>query len=258
MLTRLNEKGEAAIRERREILRRIYDMEDFSTCWPKDQLEAKGLVAEIRRVINIKDSFTRINLEREMEQKNRLKEKQAKIEEAYQHKKRLDTIRKELYALFSESNRQKRGKSLEGILNRLFEASKILVRDAFTLKGSQGEGIVEQIDGVIELEGTLSLVEMKWWNEPLGVGEVSQHLVRIYHRGQAHGIIISESGYTEPAITTCKEALSNIVIILCKLEEIVMLLEQEKDLKAFLKAKINAAIIDKNPMATINLKELIP
>jgi len=28
----------------------------------------------------------------------------------------------------------------------------------------------------------------------------------------------------------------------------VLLLEQEKDLRAFLKAKINAAVIDKNPM----------
>ena len=38
------------------------------------------------------------------------------------------------------------------------------------------------------------------------------------------------------------------MIVLCKLEEIVMLLEQEKELKAFFNAKINAAIIDKNPM----------
>ncbi len=35
-----------------------------------------------------------------------------------------------------------------------------------------------------------------------------------------------------------------------------MLLEHEKDLKAFFKAKINAAIINKNPMAEINLMEL--
>ena len=50
-LTRLNERGEAALRERREILKRVTEFEDFSTCWPNDQLKAKGLVAEIRRVI---------------------------------------------------------------------------------------------------------------------------------------------------------------------------------------------------------------
>ncbi len=57
-----------------------------------------------------------------------------------------------LSALFGESNSQKRGKSLEGVLNRLFEASGILVREAFTLTGAQGEGIVEQIDGVVEID----------------------------------------------------------------------------------------------------------
>jgi hypothetical protein len=251
VLTRLNEKGEATLKERREILKRVTELEDFSTSWPKDQLEAKGLVAEIRRVIYVKDSFTRINLEREAEQKKRLSEQQAKIEESQRRRTKLAAVRRDLNSLFSELNSQKRGKALEGILNRLFEASGILVREAFALKGSQGEGIVEQIDGVVEIEGALYLVEMKWWHEPLGVGEVSHHLVRIHHRGQARGIIISESGYTGPAIDICKEALRDTVIILCKLEEIVMLLEHEKDLKAFFRAKINAAIIDKNPMAEV-------
>jgi hypothetical protein len=248
VLTRLNEKGEASLRERREVLKRITEFEKFSTCYPDDQLVAKGLVADIRQLIDVKDAFTRMNLEREAEQKKRLAEQQAKIEKVQRRKTKLAAVRRDLSAIFSESNNQKRGKALEGILNRLFEASGILVREAFTLRGSQGEGIVEQIDGVIEIGDAPYLVEMKWWHEPLGVGEVSQHLVRIYHRGQARGIIISESGYTGPAITTCKEALGRIVVVLCNLEEIVILLEQEKDLRAFFKAKINSAIIDKNPM----------
>ena len=49
VLDRLNAKGEPALRERREILRRVTEFEDFSTCWPDDQLKAKGLVAEISR-----------------------------------------------------------------------------------------------------------------------------------------------------------------------------------------------------------------
>jgi len=248
VLIRLNEKGEATLRERREILKRITEFEDFSTCWPKDQLVAKGFVGEIRRVVNVKDSFTRMSQEREAEQKKRLAEQHVKIVEVQRQKTKFSAVRRDIFALFGEINCQKRGKDLEGILNRLFEAGGILVREAFTLKGSQGEGIVEQIDGVIEIEGAVYLVEVKWWNEPLGVGEVSHHLVRLFNRGQARGIIISESGYTIPAITTCKEALSSIVVVLCKLEEIVLLLEQEKDLRAFLKAKINAAVIDKNPM----------
>jgi restriction system protein len=58
ILQRLNERGEPALRERRELLRRVVEFEDFSACWPSDEFEAKGLVAEIRRIVNVKDSFT--------------------------------------------------------------------------------------------------------------------------------------------------------------------------------------------------------
>lgn len=248
VLARLNEKGDATLRERREIVKRVVEFEDFSTCWPNDQLEAKGLVAEVRRVVNTKDSFTRINLEREAEKKKHIAKQQAELAKTLQKKAMLDAIKKDLYALFNESNSQKRGKALEGVLNRLFDLNGILIRDAFSIKGPQSEGVVEQIDGVIKIEGNIYLVEMKWWNEPLGVGEISHHLARIFNRGQARSIVISASGYTEPAITICKEALNQKVIVLCKLEEIVLLVEQGKNLTAFLKAKIDAAIIDKNPM----------
>src|SRR5688572_8668219 len=67
ILAHINERGEDGLRERREVLKRVVDFEDFSTCWPEDQLKAKGLVAEIRRVINVKDSFARMNQERDRE-----------------------------------------------------------------------------------------------------------------------------------------------------------------------------------------------
>ena len=76
VLTTLNERGEASLRERREILKRIVGFDNFSVCWDSDRLKAKGLVAEIREVINVKDSFTRINLEREQERRIRLEKEQ--------------------------------------------------------------------------------------------------------------------------------------------------------------------------------------
>ena len=48
VLTRLNEKDEAMLRERREVLKRVVEFESFSACWPSDQLKAKGLVSDIR------------------------------------------------------------------------------------------------------------------------------------------------------------------------------------------------------------------
>lgn len=248
VLTRLNERGEATLRERREILKRVVEFEDFSTCWPDDQLKAKGLVSEIRRVINVKDSFTRIQNEREDERKKRQAEQQARLAEVQQKRIRLEAVKSDLYALFGETDAHKRGKSLEGVLNRLFETGGILVREAFALVGTGGEGIVEQIDGVVEIDGNIYLVEMKWLKHPVDTGDVSQHLVRVYGRGYARGIYVSASGYTQPAITICREALQRTTIVLCKLEEIVLLLERETALKDLLKAKITAAIVDKQPL----------
>ncbi len=248
ILSRLNEKGDTTLRERREILKRITEIEDFSTCWPNDQWEARGFVAEIRRVINVKDTFTRMNLEREAEQKKRLLEQQAKIKEAQIQREKLAAIKKDLFALFCENNSQRRGKALESVLNRLFEIGGILVREAFTLKGYSGEGVIEQIDGAVEIDGELYLIEMKWWQDPLGVKEVAPHLVKIFSRPNTGGIIISASNYTEPAITECRSALCSKVVVLCRLEEIVLLLEKEMDLRTFLKSKIHAAKMDRNPL----------
>lgn len=67
VLTKLNEQKETYFRERREILKRVIEYDSFSSCWPNDQLKAKGLVSEIRKVVNTKDSFTRMAQERTAE-----------------------------------------------------------------------------------------------------------------------------------------------------------------------------------------------
>jgi hypothetical protein len=89
---------------------------------------------------------------------------------------------------------------------------------------------------------------MKWHKKPLGNEEVSPHLERIFGRSDSRGILISASGFTDPAVTICKEALRDKVIVFCTLEEIVIVLERRLDLCLFLRTKINAAIIDKNPL----------
>ncbi len=89
---------------------------------------------------------------------------------------------------------------------------------------------------------------MKWWEKPIGKGDLSEHMVRVYGRGQSRGIFISASSYTEPAVTLCRDHLKSIVVVLCELKEFVFLLEKESDIKQYLKEKINAAIIDKNPL----------
>src|SRR5258707_1339483 len=64
VITRLNDAGDGMIGPRREILNRLVGWESFEQCWPDDRLPAKGVVAEIRDVVNKRDSFTRMKQER--------------------------------------------------------------------------------------------------------------------------------------------------------------------------------------------------
>jgi restriction system protein len=250
VLTRLNSKGEETLRERREILKRITEFEEFSTCWPADQLKARGLVAQIRQVIDIKDSFTRMRTEREQERQQRIAEQERKTAEIQTRRAAIQELKRDFYpwfGKFGDENRQKRGKALEDVLNRLFKLYGISIRESFQVIDEEGSGVVEQIDGVVDLNGNLYLVEMKWIQEPVNVEHVSRHLVRIYHRGYSRGIFISASTITQPALKICRDALQRTVIFICLLEEIVQLLEEERDLIIFLKEKESAAIIDLNP-----------
>ncbi|WP_406670967.1 restriction endonuclease [Methanolobus sp. ZRKC4] len=234
---------------RREIIKRVTEFEDFSVCWDNDRAAARGLVAQVRDMVNVKDSFTKMKIEKDEEKRRRL-EQQKKLGAEKQNKAiKLQSVKTELFSLFGQQNAQKRGKSLEKVLNDLFACYNISVRETFTIKGKCAEGIIEQIDGLIELEGHLYLVEMKWWNTPIGTADISQHLVRLFNRGgHARRFFISYSEFTEPAISNCRDALSaGAIIALSTLKEIVALLEEEGDLKIWLKRKVNAAIVDREP-----------
>jgi restriction endonuclease Mrr len=247
ILTTLNEHGELCLRERREVLRRVVEFENYSSCWAADQLKAKGLVSEIQKIVNVKDSFTRMAQERESERRQRAADVQAKRDAARKKREQVAEVKGELFALFGMENQQKRGKALEAVLNRLFQTYGISVREDFVVRSGDGDGVVEQIDGVIEIDGELYFVEMKWWSKPLGVPEVSQHLPRIMFRSEARAIVISASEFTAPAVLLCKDALQQKVVVLCTLQELVILLEQNDDLVDFIKKKARAAITDRNP-----------
>jgi restriction endonuclease Mrr len=247
ILTRLNDRGDGCIRERRELLRRVTEWEDFSTCWENNRLEAEGLVARVRDVVNVKDSFTRMKQERDREHGRHQAEWRARAEAATRVREERERIKRALYALFAEPNASARGRALEQVLNDLFKAYEIQVREAFTLRGAAGDGVIEQIDGVIQLDGHLYLVEMKWLKDSLGRAEVSEHLVRVYGRGDVRGLFVSYTDYTPAAIEVCREALHQKVVTLCRLQELVVVLDQGRDLAAFLRAKVNAAIIEKKP-----------
>ncbi|PIT23789.1 hypothetical protein BGI37_11590 [Snodgrassella alvi] len=111
--------------------------------------------------------------------------------------------------------------------------------------------VLEQIDGVIELNGQIHRVEMKWLNSPVGMAEFTPHLYRLFSRTDAHGIFIATNGYTDAVMTECRNILNKKTMFLCSLHEFVMLLQRQGDLVEFLKRKSAAASIDKNPFLEI-------
>ena len=253
ILTRLNEQGEPALRERREVLKRVVEFDDFTTCWENDRLKAQGLVTQIQKLINVKDSFTRMKEERARERKEKTAKREAELSKKNERIKSIENVKSDLFSLFGEKNAHKRGKQLERILNKLFLIYDISVREDFTLTGESGDGILEQIDGVIELDGHLYFVEMKWWKVPVGVPEIAQHMMRVFTRAESRAIIISASSFTPPAVNSCKEALSQKVVTLCTLEEFVMLLEKQADVLEFLRKKIQQTIIEKTPFPKVEI-----
>ena len=248
LLARLNEKGEAGLRERREVLRRVVMFEDFSSCWPEDQLKARGLVASVQKLVSLKDSVTRLQSEVEEARSRRRAAAEHEATQLRHRQAEREVVKADLFKLFSEANPWRRGKALEAVLNNLFRVHGVLVREAFTLTGSEGEGVVEQIDGVIELNGNLFLVEMKWWDQKMGPGDVSSHMIRVFSRRHVRGLLIAHPGFTDAAVLQCKESLQQAVFVLCELEEIVRLLNEDGGLREMLKAKVHAALLDKQPL----------
>jgi restriction endonuclease Mrr len=206
------------------------------------------LIASVREAVNQKDAFTRMDQAREQEREARLAPEREAMEQRKKKAAAIEAAKAEFYKLFSsQGSNQQRGKLLEAALNNIFAAYGILVSQAFHLIGEMGEGVVEQIDGVIELGGHLYYVEMKWYAGNVGKAELAEHLPRLMFRAEGRGIFISASGFTEPAIATARDMLQHKVLVLATLSEFIQVLEQQLDLAAFLNKKVKAAQIHKNP-----------
>jgi hypothetical protein len=136
------------------------------------------------------------------------------------------------------------------VLNDLFATEGILIRESFTLRSEEGHP-VEQIDGALEVDGSAYLVEIKWWGEPVEINAMSRHLVRVYGRSEVRALFISASGFTGPAIEESERALNQRVIVLGELRELVLLLERQGDVAAWLREKVRFAQLERRPLALL-------
>ena len=248
ILINLNALGDGGLAARRQVIKRVSEFDNFSTCYPDNQLKAQGAVAAVAQLVNKKDSFTRMQLAHEEEQRKHRDMKQAELRSKQERRQALEGVRTDLFQLFAEKDAHRRGKALEGVLNRLFQTAGILVREAFVVTKAEATRVIEQIDGAVELDGRLYLVEMKWWSDKLGRAEVASHLVSVYGRGDAGGIFISASGYHDSAVADYTTALAQHTVVLVELREIVEMLTSEGSLVDLLRAKIHEATLTRQPL----------
>lgn len=174
MLTRINDGGDKLLRPRREVIRQVTEFEDFSQCWQDDQFKAKALVSDVRKYVNVKDSFTRMQQAEESHRLEELRQWRQAADARQRQREYRAALRARLAGLASIANPQQRGLAFETVLNDLFKLDGLSVREAFTIRDENGQ-VQEQIDGLISLDGRPILVEAKWLATPIGTGEISRH-----------------------------------------------------------------------------------
>jgi hypothetical protein len=91
------------------------------------------------RIINVKDSITRMSQERDREIEARRVEQQEGTRAARERRERVEATKWELFSLFDETNPHRRGKSLEGLLNNLFRAYDVLSPKTLGAKAGMAE-----------------------------------------------------------------------------------------------------------------------
>ena len=115
VLQKANKRADSGLTARREVIKRVVEFEEFSTCWPKDVYKAKSNVADLRKIVQAKDAFTRIKQERDRPHEENVSHARAEKAAIIAKRKKIEEVRDRLNALFGmNAEPQKRGKLLEG------------------------------------------------------------------------------------------------------------------------------------------------
>lgn len=245
----LNAEGDAMLAVRREVIRRIAEWQDFSTCWDNERLKAMGLVAAVRDLVGGKDAATRVQDFAARAQAEKLAERRQRQTADAAERVAHQAVKDRFAALYGMKDPYARAKALETVLAELFGFHKVLVEEPFTLRGLEGEGVVEQVDGVIRLDNQLCVVEAKWHTEPIGTDEASGHLYRVFSRpGGTGGLLITASEVTKPVLAQHRDAIvKGSVVTICLVDELWGLIARGHELQPFLRAKMDAAVTRREP-----------
>lgn len=103
-------------------------------------------------------------------------------------------LKTEFYELSILDNRQEAGYRLEKLLSRLFEISSLRSRSPFKVCG-------EQIDGSVEIDNNIYLIEVKWTKKPINESDLLIFRGKVEGKSSfTRGMFMSINGFTEDAI----------------------------------------------------------
>ena len=106
---------------------------------------------------------------------------------------------------------------------------------------------------LIDFEEALFLVELRCSAKPLDFRQLAPHLVMLYGCPDLRGLLISSSGFTDQAIRDLGSILPQR-LFLCQLHELVLLLEQGRDLREWLRTKVRAAETEQKPFVRVRVR----
>lgn len=143
---------------------------------------------------------------------------------------KLEELKGEFLALHESPDRQQAGLQLEKVLNRLFALHDLAPREPFRVVG-------EQIDGSVELDYEVYLLEAKWQQDPSPAADLYVFREKVEGKSKfTRGVFLSINGVSreaQDAITRGKQP--NFFVI--DGYDIMMLLENNMDLQAFLRRR---------------------
>lgn len=240
LLQGLNALGDEARPVRHEVLRRLARHADFSAGWEDDRERAEELVARIRELAGEADAHTwHADCE---PARTRRDAYYTWLKHTENRREALDAVKRDLYQAFGVTEPAERSVILGSLLPRLFTCHGLPIRQASTASPLSDAALL------MDFDGTRYLVELRWTDRPLDFRQLAPHLVTLYGCPDLRGLLISSSGFTPQAIRDLGSILP-LRLVLCPLQEIVLLLEEGRDLNKLLRTKVQAAEAEQKALA---------
>jgi restriction system protein len=141
ILHRMNDSGDKAeaIRMRREVVRRVIEWKDFSTCQPDCQDLARGAIAAVCDIVGKYDFLTEIRNERERQQGAQIREEHKRREEIARQRTAWEAAKTAFMACFGIAEHSQRGRAFEAAMNGLFVHANLAAEPPFTVFSESGD-----------------------------------------------------------------------------------------------------------------------